>query len=119
MCPPPIVDRPLAALVSIPKGDCRFDIPLLAVLRAADKHDHQHLAVTTKKTRYPGPKLILYSSTPAPTGLTFERLPRSSRATASATLARVAEPSSANRLETGLADLRLCNSGLRARQQVT
>src|SRR6266404_9447253 len=60
---------------------CRFLVPPVSRITSS-------FPSRPKYTRYPGPKLIRYSSTPSPTPLTFDRLPCSSRAMATVTFAR-------------------------------
>jgi hypothetical protein len=60
---------------------------LLPFLRAAAKQNDQTLAILAKVDSVAGPKSILYSKTPDPTPLTFEKLPTDSRVMATATFA--------------------------------
>jgi len=57
-----------------------LDIVVLPLLRAAGQENHERFPVASEINPYPGPQLMRYSCTPAPTPLMFETLPRLSRA---------------------------------------
>jgi hypothetical protein len=59
----------------------------LTFFRSAAGQDHQPVAVLAEIDAVPGPKSILPSKTPAPTPITFERLPSSMRVRAVVTRA--------------------------------
>ena len=59
-----------------------INVGLLPLLGAAAYENHEPVAVAPEIQAKPGPKSILYSRTPAPTGLTFERLPPAIRSRA-------------------------------------
>jgi hypothetical protein len=64
-----------------------LDVLVLALLRPAADQDHNPLSVPAEVNAVASPKSILYSYTPAPTPLAFEKFPCSMRVRAMVSLA--------------------------------
>ncbi len=92
----------LAFLVVGPSLVRVSNVPVLPLLRPAGEQNHDGVAILAEIDAIPRPEIIRYSNTPAPTPLTFEKFPSSSRRSAVVTLAAAGASRLRNQAANGL-----------------
>ena len=96
--------------VVVPAVVSRRDVPILPLLRSASEQNHDRVAVLAEIHAVTGAEIDPVSKTPAPTPLTFEKLPSSNRRIAVVTFAAAVASSARNHSANGFEPSRARNS---------